>query len=105
MLVPANAEQVVEHLYGSDWRVPQPGFFWLRDRTDRADEAIMPPDYGQTIYWATFYARKGLPRAPRSSRRSRAGPARPVASSTSAVAGLSVYGDEDPELSRVIARR
>ena len=60
VLVPTNAEQVVEHLYGSDWRVPQPGFFWQRDRTDRAREAIMPPDYGQTIYWAKFYARTGF---------------------------------------------
>ena len=60
VLVPTNAEQVVEHLYGSDWRVPQPGFFWRRDRTDRAREAIMPPDYSQTIYWAKFYARTGF---------------------------------------------
>ena len=40
--------------HGSDWRVPQPGFDWVRDRTDRASEALMPPGFGQTVYWAKF---------------------------------------------------
>jgi SAM-dependent methyltransferase len=60
VLVPTNGEQIVEHLYGSDWRIPQPGFAWRRDRTDRAREAIMPAAYAQTIYWAKFYARTGF---------------------------------------------
>ena len=60
VLVPTNAEQIAEHLYGSDWRIPQPGFAWRRDRTHRAREAIMPAAYGQTIYWAQFYARTGF---------------------------------------------
>jgi SAM-dependent methyltransferase len=60
VLVPTNAEQIVEHLYGSDWRIPQPGFSWPRDRIDSALEAIMPDAYLQTIYWAKFYARTGF---------------------------------------------
>jgi SAM-dependent methyltransferase len=60
VLVPSNDTQVVEHLYGSGWRSPQPGFMWTRDRTKRAWEGIIPPSYAQTVYWANFYARTGV---------------------------------------------
>lgn len=60
VLVPTNAEQFVEVVYGSDWRIPQPGFLWTRDRTDCAEEAHLPLEYHQTIYWASFYARTGF---------------------------------------------
>jgi Methyltransferase domain len=60
VLVPTNSEQFVEVVYGTDWRIPQPGFFWPRDRTDRAEEAHLPLAYHQTIYWASFYARTGF---------------------------------------------
>jgi hypothetical protein len=40
-LVPVNAEQMVEHLYGADWRLPKPGFNWHLDRTDHAPEGML----------------------------------------------------------------
>ena len=60
VLVPSNDTQVVEHLYGSGWRRPQPGFMWTRERTKRAWEGIIPPSYIETVYWANFYARTGV---------------------------------------------
>ena len=36
-LVP-DAEAVVEHMYGEDWRLPKPGFNWRLDRTDAATD-------------------------------------------------------------------
>jgi SAM-dependent methyltransferase len=59
-LVPANAEQFVEHMYGAGWRSPKPGFDWKRDRTKRAWTGVLPPESGQEVYWANFYARTGF---------------------------------------------
>ena len=56
-LVPVNAEQVVEHLYGDDWRRPKPGFNWNLDRTANAEEGTLSPQQRSTVYWANFYAR------------------------------------------------
>ncbi len=56
--VPDNAEQLVEHLYGADWRRPKPGFNWHLDRTDQAEEAQLTTEQRQKVYWASFYARK-----------------------------------------------
>ena len=56
-LVPVNAEQVVEHLYGEDWRQPKPGFNWNLDRTANATEGILSTEQRSTVYWANFYAR------------------------------------------------
>jgi SAM-dependent methyltransferase len=59
--VPANAAELVEHIYGPNWRVPKPGFHWDRDRTTRAPrESIMPVDFGVEVYWENFYARRSL---------------------------------------------
>lgn len=59
--VPANAAEVVEHIYGPNWRVPKPGFHWDRDRTTRAPrESIMPVDFGIQVFWENFYARRSL---------------------------------------------
>lgn len=55
-VVPANAEQLVEHLYGPGWRQPNPGFRWDRDRTARAEEGLLTPEMQEEIYWANFYA-------------------------------------------------
>ena len=56
-LVPVNAEKVVEHLYGEDWRRPKPGFNWNLDRTANATEGILSTQQRSTVYWANFYAR------------------------------------------------
>jgi SAM-dependent methyltransferase len=56
-LVPVNAEQVTEHIYGAGWRSPKPGFDWKRDRTKRDQSGILPLSYGDEVYWANFYAR------------------------------------------------
>lgn len=55
-VIPVNKEQMVEHLYGADWRHPKPGFHWPRDRTDRAKEGRLPQELHDQIYWANFYA-------------------------------------------------
>jgi SAM-dependent methyltransferase len=55
-VVPVNKEQLVEHLYGADWRSPKPGFHWPVDRTTRAAEGALPRETHEEIYWANFYA-------------------------------------------------
>jgi hypothetical protein len=57
LAVPVNAEQLVAHIYGHDWREPRPGFDWSRDRTDQAVEALLTQEQRTEIYWANFYAR------------------------------------------------
>jgi len=57
VLVPANAEALTETIYGSDWRLPTPGFDWDRDRKVRASEALLPFNDREEIYWANFYAK------------------------------------------------
>jgi Methyltransferase domain len=56
-LVPVNAEQLVEHLYGTDWRQPKPGFNWNLDRTRAAKAGTLSPEQRAKVYWANFYAR------------------------------------------------
>jgi hypothetical protein len=56
-LVPVIAEQLVEHLYGADWRRPKPGFNWNLDRTDAAEEGLLPTAMRTKVYWANFYSR------------------------------------------------
>ncbi|MFC4783173.1 class I SAM-dependent methyltransferase [Nocardioides sp. MAHUQ-72] len=58
-LVPVNAEQFVEHLYGPDWRNPKPGFNWNLDRTDSAPEGCLDEAALTKVYWANFYSRTG----------------------------------------------
>ena len=57
VVVPVRAEQLVEALYGSCWRLPVPGFDWAVNRTEAAAEAQLPPAYREEVYWASFYAR------------------------------------------------
>ena len=56
-LVPVIAEQLVEHLYGADWRQPKPGFNWNLDRTDSAKDGLLPVSMQTKVYWADFYSR------------------------------------------------
>ncbi|KQY50215.1 class I SAM-dependent methyltransferase [Nocardioides sp. Root140] len=60
VLVPANAEQMVEHVYGDDWRLPKPGFNWTLSRTDVADDATLSDAQRSRVYWAAFYARNSF---------------------------------------------
>jgi hypothetical protein len=60
MQLPANAELLAEHLYGSSWRTPIAGFSWRRSRVRRAEEGVMPGEYVEEIYWQNFYARTEL---------------------------------------------
>ena len=55
--VPVAAEAFLEHVYGADWRVPNPGFSWSHDGVVRAGDAALPPAFVEEIYWADFYAR------------------------------------------------
>lgn len=56
-LVPAGAEQVLEHVYGTDWRTPNPAFSWASERTAQAVDGFLPAAVVEEIYWAGFYAR------------------------------------------------
>jgi SAM-dependent methyltransferase len=60
-LLPANAEQMAEFIYGASWRTPKPGFNWKRDRTTRSRAGILPLDYGIEVHWDNFYARHPSP--------------------------------------------
>lgn len=41
VLLPGNAERMVELIYGANWRTPNPGFKWQNDRTVRARPGIV----------------------------------------------------------------
>jgi SAM-dependent methyltransferase len=57
VLVPSDSEAMLEHIYGADWRTPNPGFRWSRDRRTQASDAFLPAAVVEEIYWADFYAR------------------------------------------------
>jgi ubiquinone/menaquinone biosynthesis C-methylase UbiE len=57
VFAPVNAEQLVETVYGTNWREPQPGFNWTRDRKVRSVPALIPHATIEEVYWANFYAR------------------------------------------------
>jgi hypothetical protein len=42
VLVPVDAERLVESIYGRAWRTPDPGFRWEDDRTTRARDGVVP---------------------------------------------------------------
>lgn len=41
VLVPTNAQRIVELTYGGNWRTPNPGFRWQNDRTVSARDGIV----------------------------------------------------------------
>lgn len=43
--VPAQPERVVEHIYGNEWRIPDPGFKWSERRRSRDPQPLL--DYSQ----------------------------------------------------------
>jgi Methyltransferase domain len=56
VLVPVNAEQVLERVYGADWRSADPGFGRHSDRTGQATDGALPDSLVEEIYWSNFYA-------------------------------------------------
>ena len=56
LTVPANAEQMLETLYGPLWRQPNPGFNWNLDRRGRAMEAALSVDESEQIHWESHWA-------------------------------------------------
>jgi SAM-dependent methyltransferase len=56
LTIPVNAEQMVEAVYGANWRQPDPGFAWSRDRTKRADAGMLSLAGCEEVYWANFWA-------------------------------------------------
>lgn len=55
--VPVEAERLVAHLYGDDWRRSKPGFNWDIDRTAWAPEGHLSVEQQTRVYWANFYSR------------------------------------------------
>lgn len=53
--VPRNADALVETMYGANWRIPNPGFDWARDRTEKATGANIPPKVGSWINWQDYW--------------------------------------------------
>ncbi|MGQ0465187.1 MAG: methyltransferase domain-containing protein [Sporichthyaceae bacterium] len=54
--IPANAEQMLETLYGALWRQPNPGFNWNLDRRGRVAEAALSADDCERIWWESHWA-------------------------------------------------
>jgi len=54
-MIPVNAEQVVEAIYGVDWNQPKAGFNWNRDRVSAAPGKTTPAQRSK-VYWTNFYA-------------------------------------------------
>jgi SAM-dependent methyltransferase len=55
--IPVEAEALVAHLYGDDWRNPKPGFNWAIDRTDWAQEGHLSVEQQTAVHWANHYRR------------------------------------------------
>jgi SAM-dependent methyltransferase len=54
--IPVIAEQLTEHIYGANWRVPKPGFRWVLDRTKQTGRpGVMPVDFGIEFHWDKYY--------------------------------------------------
>lgn len=49
--VPANAEKLLAWLYGPNWRVPDPGFNWARERKISVPTALPSLAERAAIYW------------------------------------------------------
>lgn len=49
--IPLNTERLVEHIYGTDWTRPKPGFSWVLDRTDSAPEGRLTEELRTKVHW------------------------------------------------------
>ncbi|GAB2484990.1 LicD family protein [Jatrophihabitans fulvus] len=54
--VPSGAEAVLTLLYGTSWRLPQPGFSWRLDRRRDWPEAFLPRQGQNELYWREFHS-------------------------------------------------
>ena len=55
-LIPHHAEAMVETMYGPNWRIPNPGFAWARDRKSKSPGGRVPPKAGSLVNWMSYWA-------------------------------------------------
>lgn len=60
VLVPTNAERIVQHLYGDNWIVPQAGFSWSHARSSQRKDGFTTESDRERIYWENFYFHNDL---------------------------------------------
>ncbi len=63
MRAPISAEQLVEHIYGSSWRVPNPGFNWDLARIVENEQDWVPAQFAADVHWANLYTHHGFTEA------------------------------------------
>lgn len=54
--VPIPGDAIVEYLYGSDWRTPNPGFDWKKDRKKHCLISRFTTAQKNEVYWDNYYA-------------------------------------------------
>ncbi len=59
VLVPVCAEQLLETLYGEDWRRPKTGFQWSVEKRGNDRTGVMTPSRVTDVYWTDYYAHHG----------------------------------------------
>lgn len=47
---------LAEYIYGRNWRTPNPGFNWNKDRRERSG-GVLSVEQNQALYWSNFYSR------------------------------------------------
>jgi len=55
VFVPANPERFLAHTYGPNWRTPDPGFSWAKDRKGAAKEANFSELERSDLFWYNYY--------------------------------------------------
>ncbi len=55
-LIPHHAEAMVETMYGPNWRIPNPGFAWARDRKKKSRGGRVPPKAQSLVNWMSYWA-------------------------------------------------
>lgn len=58
--IPKNAPALLETIYGPSWQIPNPGFKWSQDRTEKAPQGRVPAAEAARVYWANHYAHEAL---------------------------------------------
>ena len=56
VFVPANPDKLLAHTYGPNWRTPDPGFSWPKDRKGAAKEANFSELERSDLFWYNHYA-------------------------------------------------
>lgn len=60
---PSDTEKLLAWLYGPNWRVPDPGFDWNRERKLMAGDAHLKTVDRAFLYWTNFFATQPKPGA------------------------------------------